>query len=107
MGVAETLEEVPIDDIEQVLSDHLLLMIILIVGLIILYLFTRRIMHFVVRRTLEASAGEFEDGGVTAVELDKRARTLESLATSLTQPGRDPSVSVGRRMFIVSASSTA
>ncbi|MEA2025866.1 MAG: mechanosensitive ion channel family protein [Chloroflexota bacterium] len=85
MDVAETLEEVPIDDIERVLSDHLLLMVILIVGLIILYLFTRRIMHFVVRRTLEASAGEFEDGGITAIELDKRSRTLESLAVSLTR----------------------
>ncbi|RKY16570.1 MAG: hypothetical protein DRQ55_17705 [Planctomycetota bacterium] len=85
MDVAETLEEVPVDDIERVLSDHLLLMIILIVGLVILYVFTRRIMHFVVRRALEASAGEFEDGGVTAIELDKRSRTLESLATSLAR----------------------
>ncbi len=85
MDVAETLEEVPADDIERVLSDHLLLMIILIVGLVILYVFTRRIMHFVVRRALEASAGEFEDGGVTAIELDKRSRTLESLATSLAR----------------------
>jgi small conductance mechanosensitive channel len=81
----EALETVDVEEIEQFLSNNMLLVAVSIVSLVVLYIFARRINHFLVRRTLEASAGEFEEGGVTAVELDKRARTLESLLTTLTR----------------------
>ena len=87
MGALEAVEEVPVEEIERVISDHMLLVIIMVVALVLLYVFARRITHFVVRRALERSMGDFEQGGVTAIELDKRSRTIESLATTLIRAG--------------------
>lgn len=85
METLEAIEEVPVENIEQFISQNLLLVIILVVALVLLYVFAGRMWHVVVRRSLEASAGDFEADGVTAVELDKRSRTIESLATTLSR----------------------
>lgn len=85
MDVVEVIDDVAVEQIEQFIDQNFALVFLLVVVLIILYVFARRIWHVVVRRSLEASAGEFEEGGVTAIELEKRARTIESLATTLTR----------------------
>jgi small-conductance mechanosensitive channel len=82
-AATEVFEEVPVERIQTVLTENVVLAIGLVVGLVILYMLTPRIIHFAVRRTLEASAGEFEEGGVAAIELDKRSRTIERLMTTL------------------------
>ena len=86
-AATEVLEDVPAEDIQRVIGDHLIVVIALVVGLLLLYIFARRVVHLLVRRALEAHAGDYDDGGVTAIELDKRARTLESLLTTLIRAG--------------------
>lgn len=83
----DLIDEVPLSDIERVLSSNLLLVALLVAGLVILYVFAGRIMAGMVRRTLALSAEGFEAGGVQAVELEKRSRTLERLATSSVRAG--------------------
>jgi small-conductance mechanosensitive channel len=83
----EVIGEVEAQEIEQLILEHWVVVFAIIIGLILLYVFSRRIVHFVVRRTLEAQAGDFEDGGIAAIELDKRSRTIESLLTTLLRAG--------------------
>jgi len=84
-AATEVIGEVEAQEIERFVVENWMLVLVLIVGLIVLYAFSRRIVHFAVRHALEASAGEFEDGGITAVELDKRSRTIESLMATLVR----------------------
>ncbi len=85
MEVNKALEQVPVDDIEQAINANLLLVLILAVVLVVVYVVAERATHLLVRRALQASSGDFDQGGVTAVELEKRARTLEGLTTSLVR----------------------
>jgi small-conductance mechanosensitive channel len=83
----EVIGEVEAQEIEQLILEHWMVVFAIIIGLILLYVFSRRIVHFVVRHSLEAQAGDFEDGGIAAIELDKRSRTIESLLTTLLRAG--------------------
>ena len=82
-AAAEVLDEVAEEGIEQAISNNSLLVIALVVVLVILYVFARRITHRLVRSTLDVSTDGFDQGGVAAVELEKRSKTLESLITTL------------------------
>jgi moderate conductance mechanosensitive channel len=81
----EMLGEVPVDDIERLLSTHFVLVAVLVVGLVVLWIFARQVTHFIVRRTLEVSTEGFSAGGVQAIELEKRSNTLESLITTVVR----------------------
>lgn len=61
----------------------------LVVGIVLVFVWfaTPRLVSPVLRRLLRASAGEFEEGGVTAVELAKRTRTIESLTVAMIRIG--------------------
>jgi small-conductance mechanosensitive channel len=60
------------------------LWVVLVAGLLILiFLLTPRFVPRVVRRGLRGKSADFEEGGVTAVELQKRARTIERLTITL------------------------
>jgi small conductance mechanosensitive channel len=82
-GTQELLDDVPLDDIEQLISSNIIVIIALIVVLVLLWVFARRITHAVVPRMLEVSATGLAEGGVHVVELEKRSRTLEGLLTSI------------------------
>jgi small conductance mechanosensitive channel len=75
--------DVDTSQLEQWFSQNFL--IILIVGgfLVLLYAYSGRFVRKVVRRTLKATDQDFSGSGVEDAELDKRATTIESLATSL------------------------
>ncbi len=53
------------------------------VVLLIIYLLAPRVIPRLVRRSFLHQTADFEEGGVTAVEIDKRARTIEHLVITL------------------------
>ena len=69
--------------LEQWFAANVGLLLIIAVLLLILYAFSGRIMHAAVSRALAAQKRQAEPGSPEAVELDKRAATLSSLATAL------------------------
>jgi len=82
-GAKEIIEDVPIDQIERALTNNVVWVVLIVIALLALWLFARRITHFLVRRTLDVSTEGFDAGGVQTVELEKRSKTLESLVTTL------------------------
>jgi moderate conductance mechanosensitive channel len=70
-------------ELEQWFSQNLLLLILLGAILIVLYFYSSRFVHSVVRRSLKATELDFSGSGVEDAELEKRASTIESLATTL------------------------
>jgi small-conductance mechanosensitive channel len=84
-GAQEIIEDVPVEEIQRTIDENLLLVLLVVVGLILLWVFARRITRIIVRRTLDTATEGFEAGGVQAVELEKRSRTLESLLTTLVR----------------------
>jgi len=88
--------EVDTSQLEQWFSQNLLLIIVAAVILVILYAYSGRFVHTVVRRTLKASEGGFSGSGVEDAELQKRTTTIETLATTLI---RATLISIG--VFIV------
>jgi small conductance mechanosensitive channel len=69
--------------LEQWFAANVGLLLIIAVLLLILYAFSGRIMHAAVSRALATQKRQAEPGSPEAVELDKRAATLSSLATAL------------------------
>jgi small conductance mechanosensitive channel len=82
-GTDELLNDVPVDDIERLISNNIVAALAIVVVLIVLWIFARRITHVIVGRTLAVSSRGAAEDGVQAVELEKRSRTLESLFTTL------------------------
>ncbi len=79
----ELLEDVPVEEIQRTIDNHLLLVVVIVIGLVALWIFARHVTRFLVRGTLHVSTEGFDAGGVQAVELEKRSRTLESLTTTV------------------------
>jgi moderate conductance mechanosensitive channel len=69
--------------LEQWFAANVGLLVIIAVFLLILYAFSGRIMHAAVSRALATQKRQAEPGSPEAVELDKRAATLSSLATAV------------------------
>jgi len=75
--------DVSTSELENWFSQNLV--VILIVGgiLAVLWAYSGRFVRKIVRRTLKASDGDFSGSGVEDAELEKRASTIETLATTL------------------------
>ena len=70
-------------ELEQWFSQNLLLLLLVGAALVVLYTYSSRFVHSVVRRSLKATELDFSGSGVEDAELEKRATTIESLATTL------------------------
>ena len=70
-------------ELEQWFSQNLLLLILIGAPLVVLYAYSSRFVHSIVRRSLKATELDFSGSGVEDAELEKRATTIESLATTL------------------------
>ena len=70
-------------ELEQWFSQNLLLLILIGATLVVLYAYSSRFVHSIVRRSLKATELDFSGSGVEDAELEKRATTIESLATTL------------------------
>jgi small-conductance mechanosensitive channel len=70
-------------ELEQWFSQNLLLLILVVATLVVLYAYSSRFVHSIVRRSLRATELDFSGSGVEDAELEKRATTIESLATTL------------------------
>ena len=70
-------------ELEQWFSQNLLLLILVGATLVVLYAYSSRFVHSIVRRSLKATELDFSGSGVEDAELEKRATTIESLATTL------------------------
>jgi small-conductance mechanosensitive channel len=79
----DVIEAVPIEEIERALANSGPWVALIVVGLVLAYVFARRFTHAMVRRTLDVSTDGFDAGGVQAIELEKRSKTLESLITTM------------------------
>lgn len=62
---------------------NLVLLLVIAAGLVLLYVFSARIVDGVVTRVLATQVSRVEPGSVEATELQKRAATLASLVTAL------------------------
>jgi len=69
------------------IADNWLLLLLLTGGMIALYAYSGPLMDRLVRSTLRATEGEFEDEGVQEAELEKRSTTIVALATTLLRLG--------------------
>ena len=69
--------------LEQWFDANAVGLLIIAALLLVLYAISGRIVHAAVARALAAQKGQVEPGSPEAVELDKRAATLSSLATAL------------------------
>ncbi len=86
-----------VSGLQQWLSQNLLTLIIIGIGLVLLYIYSGPIVNRLVRRTLRATEGDFEVTGVHEAELEKRSATIEGLATTLI---RLAIISIGVFVFI-------
>ncbi len=68
-------------------GQNIVLLLIVAAGMVILYAYSGPIVDRIVRSTLRAAEGGFEDEGVKAAELEKRSATIVSLATTLLRLG--------------------
>ena len=78
-------------------SENIVLLLVVAAALVILYAYSGPIVDRVVRSTLRATEGGFEDEGVKAAELEKRSTTIVSLATTLLRLGI---ITVGVLIFV-------
>jgi small conductance mechanosensitive channel len=69
--------------LEQWFDANAIGLLVIAALLLVLYAFSSRIVHAAVARALAAQKGAVEPGSPEAIELDKRAATLSSLATAL------------------------
>jgi small conductance mechanosensitive channel len=83
MNPGEALGQSDIELLNRFFDQNLLLIIIIAVVLVAIYITAPRFVHTVVRRTLATGRRDFEDSGVTEVELEKRATTIEGLTLTL------------------------
>jgi moderate conductance mechanosensitive channel len=75
--------EIDTSELEQWFTQNLLLLILVGATLVVLYSYSSRFVHSIVRRSLKATELDFSGSGVEDAELEKRATTIESLATTL------------------------
>ncbi len=78
--------ETPAVDTQQLerwFDANVVLLLIIAALLLVLYVFSARIVHAAVSRALAAQKGRVDPGSPEAVELDKRAATLSSLVTAI------------------------
>jgi small conductance mechanosensitive channel len=75
--------EVDAQQLHAWFNDNFPWLLVLVVMLVLLYRFSSRVVHGVVRRALLAQVGQVEPGSLEAAELGKRERTLESLVTTI------------------------
>jgi moderate conductance mechanosensitive channel len=75
--------EIDTSELEQWFTQNLLLLILVGATLVVLYSYSSRFVHSIVRRSLKATELDFSGSGVEDAELEKRAITIESLATTL------------------------
>lgn len=80
---AEELPEIDPGEIDQLLQQNLDVVLVLVGVLIGSYLIAPWLVRRAVRTSLKGQAADLREGGVAAVEVDKRARTMERLATTL------------------------
>ena len=73
------------ESIERFLTANLILVILSFAVLVAVYVSAQRIIHTIVGQAMAASSGRVEEGGVAAIELAKRTRTLETLLTKLVR----------------------
>ena len=69
--------------LEQWFDANVLFLVVIAVALVLLYAYSSRIVHTAVTRALSTQARALEEGSPEAVELQKRAATLEGLITAL------------------------
>lgn len=79
----ETAAQTDLELLDRFFDQNFLLIVIIAVVLVGIYAVAPRIVRPVVRRALAAGSGEFEGSGVTQLELEKRATTIEGLALTL------------------------
>jgi small conductance mechanosensitive channel len=84
-------------ELEQWFSQNLLLLLLIGATLVVLYAYSSRFVHSIVRRSLKATELDFSGSGVEDAELEKRATTIESLATTLL---RVTIIGIGGFIFI-------
>ena len=77
--------EVDTSEIEQWFSQNIWLLLIVAGLLVVAYIYSGRIVHNVVRRTLSPREDDFREDGVKAAELEKRAATIEALITTIVR----------------------
>lgn len=68
-------------------SQNVVILLLVAAGLVIAYAYSGPFVGRVVRSTLRATEGDFEDEGVQAAELEKRSATIVALATTLLRLG--------------------
>ena len=83
MPEREALDQSDIELLDRFFDQNFLLIVIIAVILIGIYVAAPRFVHVAVRRTLATGRHDFEDSGVTEVELEKRATTIEGLTLTL------------------------
>jgi moderate conductance mechanosensitive channel len=75
--------EVDEQALEQWFDANVVVLVVIAIALMLLYAYSSRIVHTAVTRALSAQARALEAGSAEAVELQKRAATLEGLITAL------------------------
>lgn len=75
--------EVDAQALEQWFDANVLFLVVIAIALMLLYAYSSRIVHTAVTRALSTQARALEAGSAEAVELQKRAATLEGLITAL------------------------
>jgi small-conductance mechanosensitive channel len=75
--------EVDQQALAQWFDANVVFLLIIAALLLVVYVFSGRVVHGAVSRALAAQKGQVEPGSPEAVELDKRAATLSSLVTAL------------------------
>lgn len=79
----ETAAQTDLELLDHFFDQNFLLIVIIAVVLVGIYTVAPRMVRPVVRRALAARSGEFEHSGVTELELEKRATTIEGLSLTL------------------------
>ena len=79
----EAVEQTDLELLDTFFDQNVLIIVIVAVILIGIYVTAPRFVRPAVRRALATRTGEFEDSGVTQVELEKRATTIEGLTLTL------------------------
>ncbi|MDH3959249.1 MAG: mechanosensitive ion channel family protein, partial [Actinomycetota bacterium] len=80
---ADEVDSVTTSQLERFFQYNFLWVVVAAGVFILIFLLTPRFVPRVVRRAMRGKTADFEDGGVTAVELEKRATTIEHLTITL------------------------
>jgi small conductance mechanosensitive channel len=83
MADAESTQPTDLEQLDSFFDQNLLLIVVVAAVLVGLYVLAPRFVRPAVRRALATRGSDFEDTGVTQVELEKRATTIEGLTLTL------------------------